>query len=156
MLIQAQRGNGDKAPNDSKNSFLDVMGSQQQAVAALSPGKTRYPLYKKLGGLRSRYGRTRKMSPHTWFRRQDRSAVGESLYRLSYHGRHIQSELNAVQLFKHNEEINRITADRPPEPAAYTYRCLDCPRPHVARHHDNEFTLLPRCCTSRSFTCIQW
>jgi hypothetical protein len=30
----------------------------------LPPGKTRYPLYKRLGGLQSRYGEVRKISPH--------------------------------------------------------------------------------------------
>jgi hypothetical protein len=35
----------------------------RHAPAALPPGKTRYPLYRRLGGLQGRYGRVRKISP---------------------------------------------------------------------------------------------
>ena len=38
------------------------MGGQHHAPAALPPGKTRYPLYKILGGPQGRSGRVRKMS----------------------------------------------------------------------------------------------
>ena len=37
------------------------MGCQPHAPAALPPGKTRYPLYRRLGGLQSRSGRVRKI-----------------------------------------------------------------------------------------------
>jgi hypothetical protein len=52
------------------------------------PGKTRYPLYRRLGWPRGRSGRVRKVSPpHTGIRSPDRQARSESLYRLSYPGR---------------------------------------------------------------------
>ena len=58
--------------------------------AALSPGKTRYPLYRRLGGPQGRSGRVRKISPpRTGIRSPDRRARSESLYRLSYPGSHI-------------------------------------------------------------------
>jgi hypothetical protein len=38
------------------------MGSQHDAPAALLPGKTRYPLYKTLGGPQRISGRVRKIS----------------------------------------------------------------------------------------------
>ena len=38
------------------------MGGQRHAPAALPPGKTRYPLYRRLGGPRDRFGRVRKIS----------------------------------------------------------------------------------------------
>jgi hypothetical protein len=38
------------------------VGVQRHAPATLIPGKTRYPLYKGLGGLQSRYGEVRKYS----------------------------------------------------------------------------------------------
>ena len=41
------------------------MGGQRHAPAALPPGKTRYPLYRRLGGPLSRSGRVRKISPPT-------------------------------------------------------------------------------------------
>jgi len=39
------------------------MGGQCHALATLPPGKTRYLLYRRLGGPQSRSGRVRKISP---------------------------------------------------------------------------------------------
>ena len=39
------------------------VGGQHHAPVTLPPGKTRYPLYRRLGGLRGRSGRVRKISP---------------------------------------------------------------------------------------------
>jgi hypothetical protein len=50
----------------------------------LPPGKTRYPLYRRLGGPQSRSGKVRKISPPTGIRSPDRPARSQSLYRLSY------------------------------------------------------------------------
>ena len=47
---------------------------------------TRYPLYRRLGGLQGRSGRVRKISPPTGIRSPDRPARIESLYRLSHPG----------------------------------------------------------------------
>jgi hypothetical protein len=44
-------------------SALDRVGGPRHAPAALPPGKTRYPLYTRLGGPQSRSGRVRKISP---------------------------------------------------------------------------------------------
>jgi len=38
------------------------VGGQRHAPAALTPGKTRYPLYRRLGGPQSRSGQMRKIS----------------------------------------------------------------------------------------------
>ena len=38
------------------------MGGQRHASATLPPGKTRYPFYRRLGGLHTRSGRARKIS----------------------------------------------------------------------------------------------
>jgi len=38
------------------------VGGQRHVPAALPPGKTRYPLYSKLGGPQDRCGRVRKIS----------------------------------------------------------------------------------------------
>ena len=48
--------------------------------------KTRYPLYRKLGGPQGRSGRVRKILPPIGIRSPDRPASSESLYRLSYPG----------------------------------------------------------------------
>jgi hypothetical protein len=46
---------------------LDGVGGQRHAPATLFPGKTRYPLYKRLGGPQGRSGRVRKISPPPGF-----------------------------------------------------------------------------------------
>jgi len=61
------------------------VGGQRHAPAALPPGKTRYPLYRRLGGTQDRSGRVRKISSPTGF---DPRTV--QLYRLSYRGPQIQ------------------------------------------------------------------
>jgi hypothetical protein len=43
------------------------VGGQRHALAALSPGKTRYPLYRRLGGSQGRSGRVLKISPSRGF-----------------------------------------------------------------------------------------
>ena len=44
-------------------SALDGVGGNRHAPAALPPAKTRYPLYRRLGGPQDRSGRVRKISP---------------------------------------------------------------------------------------------
>jgi hypothetical protein len=65
---------------------LDGVGGQRDASAAFPPGKTRYPLYRRLGGLQSQSGRVRKISPPTGIGSADRPARSELLNRLSYPG----------------------------------------------------------------------
>ena len=62
------------------------MGGQRHAPPALPPGKTRYPLYRRLGGPQGRYGRVRKISPTTGIGSPNRPARSKSLYRLRYPG----------------------------------------------------------------------
>ena len=47
----------------SLTSAPDGVGGQSHAPAALSPGKTRYPLYRRLGGAQGWSGQARKISP---------------------------------------------------------------------------------------------
>ena len=47
----------------SLTSALDGVGGHCHASAALPPGKTRYPLYRRLVGAQRRSGRVRKISP---------------------------------------------------------------------------------------------
>ena len=67
-------------------STLGGEGGQRHAPAAFPPRKTRYPLYRRLGGLQGRSGRVRKISPPTGVRSTDHPAPCESLYRLRHHG----------------------------------------------------------------------
>ena len=46
---------------------LDEVGGLRHALAALPPGKTRYPLYRRLCGLQGRSWRVRKISPPPGF-----------------------------------------------------------------------------------------
>ena len=59
-------------------------GSASRPGRSLPPGKTRYPLYRRLGGPQSRSGQVRKISPPTGIRSPDRPTRSQSLYRLSY------------------------------------------------------------------------
>jgi hypothetical protein len=51
----------------SISSALDGVGGQRHAPAALPPGKTRYPLYRRLSGPQGQSGRVRKISPPPGF-----------------------------------------------------------------------------------------
>ena len=51
----------------SLTSALDGVGGQRHAPSALPPGKTRYPLYRRLGGPQGRRKRMRKISPPPGF-----------------------------------------------------------------------------------------
>jgi len=62
------------------------VGGQRHATATLTPGKTRYPLHRRLGGPQGQSGQVRKISPPTGIRSPDRPARSKSLYRLSYPG----------------------------------------------------------------------
>jgi hypothetical protein len=59
-------------------------GSASRPGRSLPPGKTRYPLYRRLGGPQGRPGQVRKISPPTEIRSPDRPDHSQSLYRLSY------------------------------------------------------------------------
>jgi hypothetical protein len=48
----------------SLTSRLGGEGGQRHVLAALPPGKTRYPLYRRLGGSQGRPGRVREIVPH--------------------------------------------------------------------------------------------
>ena len=85
------------------------VGGQHHAPAALPLGKTRYPLYRRLGGPQGRSGRVRKIWPPTGIRSPDRPARSESLYRLRYC-------VVSIQIW------TRIFKQRLTRPAPYLYR----------------------------------
>jgi hypothetical protein len=51
----------------SLTSALDGVGGQRHTLAALPPGKTRYPLYRRLGGAQGQSGRVREILPPPGF-----------------------------------------------------------------------------------------
>ena len=59
-------------------------GSASRPGRSFSPGKTRYPLYRRLGGSQGWSGQVRKISPPTGIRSPDRPARSQSRYRLRY------------------------------------------------------------------------
>jgi len=60
-------------------------GSASRAGRSLPPGKTRYPLYRRLGGPQGRSGQVRKISPPPpGFDPRTVQPVAQSLYWLSY------------------------------------------------------------------------
>ena len=62
------------------------VGGERHAPTALPPGKTRFLLYRRLGGPLGRPGRVRNISPPTGIRSPDRPARSETVYWLSYCG----------------------------------------------------------------------
>jgi hypothetical protein len=51
----------------SLTAAIDGVGGQRHNSAAIPPGKTRYPMYRGLGGPQGRSGRMRKISPPPGF-----------------------------------------------------------------------------------------
>ena len=72
----------------------------------LPPGKTRYPLYRRLGVPQGRSGGAENVVP-TWIRSLTVQPVAQSLYRLSYraHDYYILSHI------KYNSSINGIYSE---------------------------------------------
>ena len=63
------------------------MGGQCHSPTVVLPGKTRYPLYRRLGGPRVRSGRVQKWTQPTGFRTPDRPSRCKSQRQLCYSGR---------------------------------------------------------------------
>jgi hypothetical protein len=59
-------------------------GSASRPGRSLPPGKTGYPLYRRLGGPQGRSEQLRKISPPTGIRSSDRPGRSQSLYWLRY------------------------------------------------------------------------
>ena len=55
------------------------VGGQRHAPVAVPPSKTRYPLYRRLGGLQASLDGRGKSRPPTGIRSADRQARSESL-----------------------------------------------------------------------------
>ena len=72
------------------------VGGQRHAPVALPPGKTRYPLYGRLGALQGRSGQVRKISPLHRDSIPGRPVRSESLNRLSFAG--LPSPVNRFNL----------------------------------------------------------
>jgi len=72
-------------------SALDGVGGQRHTQAALPPGKTRYPLYGRLGG----QGTGAENLTLTGIQSPDRPACGESLCWLCYSGPHRLKQSNS-------------------------------------------------------------
>jgi len=76
------------------------MGGKRHTPAALPLGKTRYPLYRRLGGPQSRSGLVRKISPPTGIQSPDLLAPSESLYWLPYLGSLLWACRNYIYAFR--------------------------------------------------------
>jgi len=67
----------------SLTSVLDGVGGQRHAPAASPPRKTRYQLYRRVGGPQGRSGQVRKISSPTGIWWPHRPARSKSLYRVN-------------------------------------------------------------------------
>ena len=98
------------------------LGGQRHAPASLIPGKTRFPLYMRLGGPQDRSGWVRKISPTTESRTPDLPTRSESLYRLRYPGPLVYIYIYVVHLLIIN--CTRCTVHTP----EHNYRCHLLPK----------------------------
>jgi hypothetical protein len=86
QATKVQRGSRGNS-NLSLTPVLVVVGGQRHAPAAVPPGKTRYRLYRRLGGPASQpVWSCREILAPTGIRFPDCSSRSESLYQLSYPG----------------------------------------------------------------------
>jgi len=86
-------------------SALDGVGGQRHAPAALPPGKTRYPSYRRLRGPQGRSERVRKISPPPGFDPRTVQPVASRLYRLSYLGPYISLTLRLLMSYTYMERL---------------------------------------------------
>jgi hypothetical protein len=139
-------------------------GGQRHALAAVSQGKTRYPLYRGLGGPQSRSGRVRKFSPPPEFDPRTVQPVA-SLYidraipahlvfmacleitNSEFGGRHCSVSVSLLTaLWSNDEECGRGQLDNvPPEPSSLRI-CLssELPRPMNSCHRPHEVRFVVR------------
>jgi hypothetical protein len=84
------------------------VGGQRQAPAALPPEKTRYPLYRRLGGHQGRSESVRKIPSLTGSRCPGRPASSDPLYQLSYPGTPIHKFFSLILSMFHKKYSSRL------------------------------------------------
>jgi hypothetical protein len=92
-----------------------MVGGQRRKLAALTPEKTLYPFYRRLGGPQSRSGRVRKIWSPPGFDTPNRPARSHSLYRLHYPGPQNHCTKNGAILYwkKSTGIAYRVTEHQP-------------------------------------------
>jgi hypothetical protein len=108
----------------SLTSALDGVGGQPHAPAALPLRKTRYPLYRRLGGPQGRSGLVQQNLVLTGIRSPDRPARSKSLYRLGYPGPGVYSILTVYPDTRYIARFSRTISFW----IIYGYGCL-CAQP---------------------------
>jgi len=83
--------------------FRSIWAEKCLQVKHLPPGKTRYPLYRRLGGPQGQSGQAENLVPTGIRSRTVQPPVAQSLYRLSYRAHTKNSILNET-----NYSIERI------------------------------------------------
>ena len=94
-MLTHRIGRGIVVPTHSQRRWQIGVGCQHHAPAALLPGLTRYPLYRRLGGPQGLVWTGTENLVHTEIRSPDRPARSQSLYRLSYPGR-LSNQLSQI------------------------------------------------------------
>ena len=84
QATKAQRAEKRYSYTLSLTSALHADGCSTPRLVLLPPGKSRYPLHRRLGGPQDRSEQMRIISPRTGIRLPDPPARSETLYRLSY------------------------------------------------------------------------
>jgi hypothetical protein len=115
-------------------SALDEVGSQRHAPTALPPGKTWYPLCRRLGGPHGQSGRMRKISPPPGF---DPRTVQPVVIRYIYcvipaHSWHIITPISILEKI-YCKSITKIS-------------CLQLCRKRTTVSYENHTRRLTSCC----------
>jgi hypothetical protein len=112
-------------------------GSASRPGRCLPSGKTRYPLYSRLGRPQGLSGQVRKFSPPTGIRSPDCPAPSQSLYRLSYQA-HVSlgsHQENTCGIILMNSSMNNIrTSEQHPSIIA----CLNSSNTNTIRHNQHD------------------
>jgi len=109
------------------------VGGNRHAQAALSPGKTRYPFYRRLGVQQGRSGRVRKISPPIGIQSPDPSSILYTHYFPSF-------TANCCTLLSTSSHYVRCAVHNSPKSNEFTTLALqnttgnNCTMSHVQQH----------------------
>jgi hypothetical protein len=104
---QGPRGEWRYSSSHSRCRQWKGVGGQYHVLAALPPGKTRYPLYRRLDGPLGQSGHVRKISPPLEFGSQTFQPV--AIHYTDWATRPLNTYIHFINYYKHNRTPHLIT-----------------------------------------------
>jgi hypothetical protein len=116
-------------------SLEGVEGSASRPGRSLPQGKTRYPLYRRLGGPQGRSAQVRKILSPTGIRSPDLPVRSQSLYRLGYpaRARHIKVIVRRKVSRVHAREVYKVSGGTDPLFLKIDTKCTENGQPHAPK-----------------------